>query len=57
MKAAVFYGSNNMKLEEVKKPEINEDEVLMKVMVSAVCGTDVRIFEGKKQRVYVPRQQ
>lgn len=50
MKAAVFYGPNQIRLEEVKKPEINEQEVLVKVNSSAVCGTDVRIFEGKKTK-------
>ncbi|MGG1573450.1 zinc-dependent dehydrogenase [Fictibacillus sp. NRS-1165] len=50
MKAAVFHGPNELKLQEVRKPEINEDEVLVKVNASAVCGTDVRIFEGKKTK-------
>jgi L-iditol 2-dehydrogenase len=50
MKAAVFHGPNELKLEEVQKPEINENEVLVKVNASAVCGTDVRIFEGKKTK-------
>ncbi len=50
MKAAVFYGPNDMKLEEVNKPKISEKEVLVRVKFSAVCGTDVRIFEGKKTK-------
>ncbi|OXS74202.1 zinc-dependent dehydrogenase [Domibacillus enclensis] len=50
MKAAVFYGPNNIKLEEIETPTINEDEILLKVNTSAVCGTDVRIFEGKKTK-------
>lgn len=50
MKAAIFYGPNELRLEEVEKPEINNKEVLVKVNVSAVCGTDVRIFEGKKTK-------
>lgn len=50
MKAAIFYGPNEMRLEDVEKPKINEYEVLVKVNSSAVCGTDVRIFEGKKTK-------
>ncbi|MFD1414469.1 zinc-dependent dehydrogenase [Oceanobacillus jeddahense] len=50
MKAAVFYGPNDLKLEEVKKPEITEKEILLKVNMSAVCGTDVRIYLGKKTK-------
>ncbi|MFG6147475.1 zinc-dependent dehydrogenase [Halobacillus sp. B23F22_1] len=50
MKAAVFHGPNDMQLQEVEKPVIGSKEVLMKVNVSAVCGTDVRIYEGKKTK-------
>jgi L-iditol 2-dehydrogenase len=50
MRAAVFRGPNDLKLEEVEKPLINENEVLVKINASAVCGTDVRIFEGKKTK-------
>lgn len=50
MKAAVFYGTNDMRLEEVKTPEITEDELLVKVNIAAVCGTDVRIYQGKKTK-------
>ncbi len=39
-----------MRLEEVPKPEITKDEILLKVNVSAVCGTDVRIYLGKKTK-------
>ncbi|PZE22787.1 zinc-dependent dehydrogenase [Paenibacillus xerothermodurans] len=55
MKAAVFYGPGNMQLEEVEQPPITADAVLVKINVSAVCGTDVRIFDGKKTKgVRVP---
>lgn len=50
MKAAVFHGPHDLKLEEVEKPTIDEYEVLVKIKASAVCGTDVRIFEGKKTK-------
>ena len=50
MKAAVFYGPNELKLEEVNTPKIDAHEVLVRVKASAVCGTDVRIYEGKKTK-------
>jgi L-iditol 2-dehydrogenase len=50
MKAAVFHGPNEIKVEEVQKPKISENELLMRVNASAICGTDVRIFEGKKTK-------
>ena len=46
----MFYGPNDIQLVEIEKPEINQEEVLVRVNVSAVCGTDVRIFQGKKTK-------
>lgn len=48
MKAAVFYGKHNVKVEEVPIPEVKENEVLIKVAYCGVCGTDVHIYEGDK---------
>lgn len=48
MKAAVFYGRHDMRIEQVEMPRIGEDEVLVKVAYCGVCGTDVHIFEGDK---------
>src|SRR5699024_12195486 len=50
MKAAVFYGPNDMRSEDEEMPSYNEKEILVKVNVAAVCGTDVRIFQGKKTK-------
>ncbi|MFP7170486.1 zinc-dependent dehydrogenase [Terribacillus sp. 7520-G] len=50
MKAAIFHGPGRLKVEDVIKPDIEENEVLLRVNASAVCGTDVRIFEGKKTK-------
>lgn len=50
MRAAIFYGPGQIRLEEVETPTIESDEVLVKIHSSAVCGTDVRIFDGKKTR-------
>ena len=48
MKSAIFYGKHSLKVEEVKKPEVGKNEVLVKVMACGVCGTDVHIYEGDK---------
>lgn len=45
MKAAIFYGINDIKIEEIDTPNIYEDEMLLKVRACAVCGTDLRIFK------------
>jgi L-iditol 2-dehydrogenase len=50
MKAAIFHGPGKMQLEEKDVPQITADDVLVKIKVSAICGTDVRIFDGKKTK-------
>lgn len=48
MKAAVFYGKGDIRVQnwEVKEPE--KDEVMIRVMAAGVCGTDLHIFAGAK---------
>ena len=41
MLAAVYYNNHDVRIEEVPTPEIGEDEVLLKVMASGICGSDV----------------
>ncbi|MCL5069345.1 MAG: zinc-dependent dehydrogenase [Actinobacteria bacterium] len=44
MKAAVYYGIRDIRVEKVLKPQINDREVLVKCRAAAVCGTDLRIY-------------
>ena len=46
MKAARLYGKNDIRIEEVKKPLINENELLLRTEASFICGTDVRMFKN-----------
>ena len=46
MKAAVFYGKHDIRIEEISTPEIGERDVLIRVRACGVCGTDVHIFNG-----------
>ena len=48
MKSAVFYGKHDLRIEDLRKPEPKDREVLIKVMACGVCGTDVHIYEGDK---------
>jgi len=41
MKVAVYYNNNDVRIEERPKPEIKEGEILVKVVASGICGTDV----------------
>lgn len=45
MKAAYFYAVRDIRVEEVPAPKVGDDEILVKVCASAVCGTDLRIYQ------------
>lgn len=46
MKAAVFETVKGIKVQEVPIPEISEDEVLIQVKNTGICGTDWSIYNG-----------
>jgi L-iditol 2-dehydrogenase len=41
MLVAVYHNNKDIRIQEVLKPEIGPDEILLKVMASGICGTDV----------------
>ncbi|MDH5689992.1 MAG: zinc-dependent dehydrogenase [Candidatus Bathyarchaeota archaeon] len=41
MLVAVYHNNKDIRIEDVPKPEIGSDELLLKVMASGICGTDV----------------
>jgi L-iditol 2-dehydrogenase len=46
MRAALLYGKDDLRLEEVPVPDIGAGEVLLKVKAAAICGTDIRMFRN-----------
>jgi L-iditol 2-dehydrogenase len=44
MRAAVFHGPGDLRLEERPRPRIADDELLLKVEACAICGSDARTF-------------
>ena len=44
MKAAFMYGKRDIRIREVPVPEIQADEVLIRVKRAAICGSDVRAY-------------
>lgn len=46
MQAAIFYGTRDLRIQDVKLRKLNSDEILLKVHACGVCGTDVHIYEG-----------
>jgi L-iditol 2-dehydrogenase len=51
MKAAMLYGVKDLRVEDVKVPNVGAGEVLVKVKAATTCGTDLKIF----QRGYVEK--
>ncbi|MDA8084711.1 MAG: zinc-dependent dehydrogenase [Nitrospiraceae bacterium] len=41
MKAAVYYGKDDLRVEEMPVPEISAGELLVRVHASGICGSDV----------------
>jgi 2-desacetyl-2-hydroxyethyl bacteriochlorophyllide A dehydrogenase len=46
MRAAVFHGVGDIRVEDVPVPAISEDQVLLAVELCGICGTDVHILKG-----------
>ena len=54
MKAAIFYGAGEIRIEDRPVPKIAADEVLVKIKAAGICGSDVlrhrsvpKMTEGK----------
>jgi threonine dehydrogenase-like Zn-dependent dehydrogenase len=43
--AAIYKGRNKIDVEEIPIPEINENELLIKVKACNICGTDIKILK------------
>ncbi len=50
MKAVILSGPNDFKPGWIEKPEITDDEILIQMKSTAICGTDMRILTGKKTK-------
>ena len=46
MKAALFYGKSDIRIEEVSVPNIEKNEVLIKNIRIGICPTDLRYYLG-----------
>ncbi len=54
MKAGVMTEPGKITVQEVKTPEIGDNDVLIKVRYCGICGTDVHIFNGVYSRDKLP---
>ena len=46
MRAAVYYGPNDIRYEDVSYPELGPGDLIIKVLNANICGTDLRILHG-----------
>ena len=55
MMAAVLYGKENVRVEQVDVPRPGRDEVLVKIAVALTCGTDLKVWrQGFHARMIQP---
>ena len=47
MKAVVFRGVNDLRLEEIEKPRPRAGEAVIRITATTICGTDVHIVKGE----------
>jgi len=48
MKAGILTGPNALQFGDAPDPKLEEGDLLIRVKAATVCGTDIRIFRGRK---------
>jgi len=54
MKAAMMYGPNDIRVEEIDKPACPEDGMILKVMAVGLCGSDIRNLTSDSRKGNYP---
>jgi L-iditol 2-dehydrogenase len=55
MKAALLYGKEDIRLEQVDRPEMKDHDLMIRVLACGVCGSDSRMFfNGPSSRYSTP---
>lgn len=47
MKATVFHGKNDIRVEEVERPHASVGDAVIRVTLTTICGTDLHILRGE----------
>jgi len=50
MHAAIFHAPNDIRFAEVETPKADDGELLLRVRAATICGTDMRIYNGRKTK-------
>ncbi len=54
MKVGVYYCNSDIRLEDRPIPQIGDNDILLKVMASGICGSDLMEFHRIKKAPFVP---
>jgi len=55
VKAVRLYGAKDLRVEEVEKPRISENEILLRVKAAMICASDLRSYNYGNGRMELPR--
>src|SRR6185295_89388 len=47
MKATVFYGKDDIRVEEVDRPKAGVNDAVIRITLTTICGTDLHILRGE----------
>ena len=47
MQATVFHGVNDIRIEDVERPEAGPTDAIIRVTLTTICGTDLHILRGE----------
>src|SRR5688572_10659226 len=55
MKAAVLYGKEDVRIEQIEPPQLKSGEVRVAIRAALTCGTDLKVFKrGYHAKMIVP---
>jgi len=54
LKAAFYFGKEDIRIKDVGVPVLSDGEALIKVRWAGICGSDLTIYKGRDERVRPP---
>lgn len=54
MKAAVWHGGKDIRIESLSEPKLVSNDVLIRVQAASICGSDLHAYEGVSKRRVPP---
>jgi hypothetical protein len=45
MRVAMYYNNNDVRIEKLPIPKITENELLVKIIASGICGSDYKLLD------------